>query len=183
MNKPIANELIAMAQHDLQVREELLKQGKLSPGYHPEMESVHRENAKRLDEIIRSIGYPTISKVGQEASDAAWLIVQHAISTPTLMKKCYALLSEAPNEVNPQNLAYLHDRICYFEGRPQKFGTQFDNRGLYPVEDKAEMIRLRETLNLSAHDENLIVECKDIEMNLHPHDKEFNLWRKKIGWI
>jgi len=183
MDKSIANELIAMARHDLQVREQLLKAGKLSPGYHPEMEQLHLKNASRLEEIMNTIGYPTRSKVGEEASEAAWLIVQHAISKPALMKKCYTLLSEAPNDVNPQNLAYLHDRICYFEGRPQKFGTQFDDRGLYPVEDKAEMIQQRKALHLSAHDEGLIVECKYAGTDLHPHDNEFNLWRKRVGWI
>lgn len=174
-----------MAQHDLHIREELLKAGKLSPGYHPDMEWVHQKNAKRLDEIIAAIGYPTPSKVGKEASEAAWLIVQHAISEPAFMKRCYGLIFMAADEVNLQNLAYLHDRICYFEGRPQKYGTQFDDRGLYPVEDKAEMIRLRKELQLKAYDENLIVEqeASGDRVDLHPHDQVFNRWRKKVGWI
>jgi len=181
----IATELIAMARHDLQVREALLKEGTLSPGYNPAMEHVHKTNAKRLAEIIDLIGYPTKSKVGEEASEAAWLIVQHAIGEPYLMKRSYMLLSEAGEDVNPQNLAYLHDRICYFEGRPQKFGTQFDGRGFYPVQDKEEMIRMRKELKLTAHDENLIVECKNSknQKDLHPDSKEFNRWRKKVGWI
>lgn len=183
MNKSIASELIEMARYDLQVREELLEAGKLSPGYNPDMERVHLKNAARLEEIINTIGYPTPSEVGKEASEAAWLIVQHAISKPALMKRCYALLSAASDDINPQNLAYLHDRICYFEGKPQKFGTQFDNRGLYPVEDKAETIRLRKALQLSTHDEGLIIEATKLETDLHPHDKDFNQWRKKVGWI
>lgn len=181
----IAKELVEMAQYDLQVREELLKDGKLSNGYNPDMERVHKNNAMRLDEIINSIGYPTKSSVGEEASQAAWLIVQHAISMPVFMKRCYTLLSETANEVSPQNFAYLHDRICYFEGRPQKFGTQFDSRGIYPVEDKAEMIRLRKELQLEVHDESSIVESIDSahKIDMHPHDKEFNRWRKLVGWI
>ncbi|KAF2328121.1 DUF6624 domain-containing protein [Flavobacterium ginsenosidimutans] len=183
--KNIARELIEMARHDLEVREALLKEGKLSPGYNPDMERVHKKNAQRLEEIIDSIGYPTKSSVGEEASQAAWLIVQHAISLPLFMKRCYALISEAANEVSPQNFAYLHDRICYFEGRPQKFGTQFDARGMYPVEDKAEMIRLRRELQLAPHDEESIAEfmASVHKMNLHPHDQEFNRWRKQVGWI
>ncbi|MBG6188051.1 hypothetical protein IWX80_002429 [Flavobacterium sp. CAN_S2] len=59
------------------------------------------------------------------------------------MKKCFALISEAGDEISSQNLAYLHDRICYFEGKPQRYGTQFDSRGMYPVEDEELMIRLR----------------------------------------
>lgn len=185
MNKHIANELIEMARHDLEVREQLLNEGTLSSGYNPDMERVHRKNAARLAEIIDAIGYPTVPKVGKAASEAAWLIVQHAISEPELMRRCYALISQHPEGVNPQNLAYLHDRICYFEGRPQRYGTQFDDRGIYPVEDKEEMIHLRKELGLLAHDEELVVECKRTghHDNLHPDDSEFNAWRKNVGWL
>ena len=185
MNTHIADELIEMARYDLYVREKFLKESKLSPGYNPDMERVHKANAARLEEIIDAIGYPTTSKVGQQASEAAWLIVQHAISEPALMKRCYALIAEASDDVSPQEQAYLYDRICYFEGRPQKYGTQFDERGMYPVEDKAEMIRLRTALHLRRHDENLIVErnTSDGTVDLHPDDKRFNQWRKQVGWI
>ena len=178
-----AEELIEMAQHDLYVREKLLQEGALSRGYNPEMEAVHKKNAARLEQIINDIGYPTKSKVGIEASEAAWLIVQHAISEPALMKRCWQLIQKT-EDVNPQNLAYMYDRICYFEGKPQKYGTQFDSRGLYPVEDKKEMIRLRKELKLKVHDEDMIVESKTDEFtDLHPDDETFNQWRKKVGWI
>ena len=184
-NADIAIELIKMAQHDLSVREELLKEGKLSLGYNPDMECVHKKNAARLEEIINSIGYPTKSRVGEEASDAAWLIIQHAISEPVFMKRCFALLSESAGNVNPQNLAYMYDRICYFEGRPQKYGTQFDGSGIYPVEDLAEMTRLRTELQMNELAEDLIIECKesDPKIDLHANDKNFYHWRKKVGWI
>jgi len=186
MDIQIANELIKMARHDLQVRDKLLKDGKLSDGYNPIMESVHKKNAARLDEIINAVGYPTRLIVGEKASDAAWLIVQHAISEPALMKKCYRLLSATDGEVNPQNLAYLHDRICYFEGRPQKYGTQFDNRGLYPVENKERMILLRKELGLGEIEQNAIIEINTDDhetLDLHPDDLEFNSWRKQVGWL
>jgi len=184
-NPDIAIELIEMAQHDLSIREELFKEGKLSDGYNPDMERVHKKNAARLDEIINTVGYPTKSKVGEEASDAAWLIVQHAISEPVFMKKCFVLLSESAGDLNPQNLAYMYDRICYFEGRPQKYGTQFDDSGIYPVEDLAEMMRLRNKLQMKELAEHLIVEWKgaDPKMDLHAGDEEFYHWRKKVGWI
>ena len=61
---------------------------------------------------------------------------------------------------------------------------QFDNRGLYPVENKIEMIRLRMELGLPSHDEDLIEECSDSnKANLYPTDHEFNIWRKRVGWI
>ncbi len=112
------------------------------------------------------------------------LIVQHAISAPAFMKRCYALICEKTHDVSPQNLAYLYDRICYFEGRPQKYGTQFDHRGMYPVEDKAQMIRLRKELQMEDRDYDGIIECKaGSHKDLHPDDAEFNRWRKQVGWI
>jgi len=183
MKTQVDQELIEMAQLDLQVREKLLNEGALAGGYHPEMEAVHKKNAVRLTEIIDEIGYPSKSKVGEKATEAAWLIVQHAISEPALMRRCRELITEA-DDGNPQNLAYLYDRICYFEGKPQKYGSQFDNRGLYPVEDKKEMIRLRKELKLKPHDEDMIVESKTDELtDLHSDDHTFNEWRKKVGWI
>jgi len=87
MKTQIAQELIEMALHDLQVREKLFNDGALSDGYNPEMEAVHKKNAARLTEIVEEFGYPTKSKVGTEASEAAWLIVQHAISESCIDEK------------------------------------------------------------------------------------------------
>lgn len=185
MNKDISDELIEMARYDLEVREKLLNEGALSPGYNPYMERVHKENAARLKKIIDTIGYPTAPKVGEAASEAAWLIVQHSISEPQFMRGCYALISQNPQDVSPQNLAYLHDRICYFEGRPQRYGTQFDDRGLYPVEDWEEMVQLRKKLGLSELYQGLIIEYNKTAHNidLHPYDSDFNAWRKNVGWL
>jgi hypothetical protein len=184
MNKEMKTELIRLAQHDLTVREKLLKENKLAQGYNPDMEKVHRDNASRLREIIDLIGWPTISKVGIEASEAAWLIAQHSIGEPVFMKRCYALMNEVATDINPQNLAYLHDRICYFEGRPQKYGTQFDDRGLYPVENKNEVNGLRQMLKLTPYSPDRIVEIdlSDNPEDLHK-DPAFNEWRRKTRWI
>ena len=38
LHNQIVKELVEMVQYDFQVREELLKEGKLSPGYNPDME-------------------------------------------------------------------------------------------------------------------------------------------------
>ncbi len=102
MNDRLAKELTELADHDLAIREELLAAGKLSEGYHPVMEKVHRENAERLREIIAEIGFPTISKVGETGSDAAWLIIQHSIGEPDFMKQCYRMMEEHSGDINPK---------------------------------------------------------------------------------
>lgn len=131
MEDQIAKELIRLAEYDLQVREKLLKENKLSNGYNAEMEAVHISNASRLKKIIDLIGWPTQSKVGAEASNAAWLIVQHSIGDAVFMRKSYAMMMMVRNDINRQNIAYLYDRICYLEGRPQRYGTQYDDDNVY----------------------------------------------------
>jgi hypothetical protein len=64
-----------------------------------------------LNKIIDEIGYPTIEKVGKEASEAAWLVIQHAIGQPHFMKKCVKLLKNAANQdISKSKKSCLPDR-------------------------------------------------------------------------
>ena len=183
---PFEKELIETADQDLSVREKLLLAGELSGGYHPEMENIHRANAKRLREIIAEIGYPTISKVGGKANDASWLIIQHAIGEPEFMKTCYAMMEEHSNDINPLHKAYLYDRIQVFQSKPQKYGTQLTPEGvIYPVENKENLNTEREKVSLRALSEsdiNKIPDAEDIP-EIDSKDAEYTIWRKKAGWI
>ncbi|MGE8525233.1 DUF6624 domain-containing protein [Chryseobacterium rhizosphaerae] len=186
MEYQFSKELIELANHDLSVRERLAAKGELSGGYHPEMEAVHQTHAKRLREIIKEIGFPTISKVGEEASDAAWLIIQHSIGEPAFMKECYRMMDENSNDINPKNKAYLYDRIQVFQSKPQKYGTQLiPERRLYPVENKENINEERIKVSLpplSLEDINRIPASEDIP-EMDAREKEYTLWREKVGWI
>lgn len=179
-------ELISLANHDLEVREKLFAEGKLEGGYHPEMEAVHKANAKRLREIIEKIGFPTISKVGGKASDAAWLIIQHSIGEPEFMKSCYTIMEENGLDVNLKNIAYLYDRIQVFQGKPQKYGTQLIVGGIpFPVEDKKRLNKEREKMSLhplSAKEIDQISDPGEIP-EIDSRDQEYLAWRKEVGWI
>jgi hypothetical protein len=124
----IAYLIIDLKVRDLQLRDELISAGKISDGYDPAMEELHNINAKILNDLIERIGYPTTDKVGKEASEAAWLVIQHAIGQPDFMRRCRELLQNAvsENKADPIHLAYLTDRIAVIEGQSQFYGTQFD---------------------------------------------------------
>ena len=88
---------------------------------------------------IAARGWPV--QVGDDGAAAAWLIAQHS---PDLefQKACLELLRGLPESlVNAQHVAYLHDRICIREGKPQRYGTQSRPRAsgeeweLFPLED------------------------------------------------
>lgn len=193
----IADKIIDLKRKDLQLRDELIRTGKLSNGYDTAMEELHNRNAEILNNIIDTIGYPTIDKVGKEASEAAWLVIQHAIGQPVFMKKCRALLEIAVNEnkADPVNLAYLTDRIAVLEERAQLYGTQFDwdeNGELSPnfYDDRTKVNKRRKLIGLNTLEEQITLMRQRIksENQTAPNDldkrkDEIEQWRKKTGWL
>lgn len=195
--KQYASQIRRLKKLDDNLRNQLIIEGKLSLGYNIEMEQLHIKNAKELDVIIDRIGYPTEEKVGKKASDDAWIIVQHAISKPSFMKKCLNLLNiEAKaNKVDPLPIAYLKDRIDVFEGRPQLHGTQFDwdlTGKLSPskYDDLLAVNQRRKVLGLNTLEEQTniireqaIKENQSPPADLNKRNKERDIWRKKVGWV
>ena len=113
----ISDRIIGLKNADLKLRDSLIQNGQLGEGYNNEMAKLHNKNAKILNEIIEKIGYPTIDKVGKEASEATWLVIQHSIGQPNFMRKCAELLEKAvdENKADAMNFAYLTDRIAVSE--------------------------------------------------------------------
>ena len=147
MERPgLASELTEMARDDLAARQRLAASGALFDGYHPEMRALHRRNGDRLAEILDEIGsWPGRQLVGVDGSSAAFLIAIHDIAKPLLMRRSRKLYAKAVErgDANPAELARLDDRIRYFEGRPQRYGTHWgwDDDGEFglwpPVEEPA----------------------------------------------
>lgn len=192
-----AERIIELKNEDLELRDQLIKRGELGEGYHKEMEQLHNRNAKKLNDIMDIIGYPGIDKVGKEASEAAWLIIQHAIGQPELMRKCVRLLKDAVDEqkADPKNLAYLSDRIAVFEGKPQLYGTQFDwneNGEMVPnfVDNITKVNERRKSIGLNTLEEQTAIIREQVkrENQSPPEDfskrkNEVEAWKKKVGWI
>ena len=128
MKADLAEHLLTLQREDSETRERLLREGRLYGHYADEMQSVHTANAQALNAIIEQHGWPGMSLVGEEAARAAWLLAQHAICTPGLQRRFRDCLEEAVarNEAPKRQLAWLEDRICFHEGRPQRYGTVFD---------------------------------------------------------
>ena len=193
----IAKEIIELQNADLELRDKLIQNGELFDGYNKEMEALHIKNAKILDNIIEKHGFPMIEKVGREANEAAWLVIQHSISKPEFMKKCAALLEKAVKEsqADAKQLAYLTDRIAVFEDRAQLYGTQFDwdERGEInpkPFDDFEKVNERRKSVGLNSLQEQIEIIRKQIlrenqkpPADRHERNKQADEWRKKVGWI
>lgn len=193
----IAEKIISLKNSDLELRDRLIKSRRLGEGYDKEMKKLHTRNAEILEGIINRIGYPTADKVGQEASEAAWLVIQHSISHPDFMKKCMKLLATAVDEHKAEklSLAYLTDRIAVFEGKPQQYGTQFDwdeNGLLSPnfYDSVNEVNRRRISVGLNTLEEQTaVIRKRAQEENQQPpkdpekRKQEMEAWKKAVGWI
>ena len=194
--KGFAERIIGLKNADLELRDRLVKNGELGKGYNEEMEKLHNSHAELLNEIIDTIGYPTIDKVGQEANEAAWLVIQHSIGKPAFMKKCLKLLENAVSEdkATLRNFAYLTDRIAVFEDKPQLYGTQFDwdeNGELSPnfFDDLTQVDQRRKSIGLNTLEEQTAImrrRAKD-ENHSPPADfekrkQEIEKWKKRVGW-
>lgn len=130
----LRRELVERRDRDQEMRRAIME--KYRPGAPVDVEDSHwwarvdGENTEFLKDVIASWGWPTRSLVGDEASKAAWLLVQHADRDVAFQKECLALMEDAvgKDDVTRRNYAYLVDRVRVNEGQPQLFGTQMRMR-------------------------------------------------------
>jgi hypothetical protein len=189
-------ELLAMAAEDLRIREELARSGALFEGYHPRMREVHERNAGRLGAIMEAHGWPGRSFVGEDASAAAWLILQHAISNPSLQRRGLTLIREAAatGDVSSIHVAMLEDRIRSNEGKGQRYGTQFDwdENGLMsplPIEDEPKVDERRAEIGLTPLAEDIrrkrqlaLEGGERPPQNWDARQAEIREWLRSTGW-
>jgi hypothetical protein len=189
-------ELITMAETDLRVRTELASDGRLFDGYHPQMQAVHDANAKRLAVVLDAHGWPGESRVGRDGNEAAWLIVQHAIAQPALQRRALAALALAVErgESPARHAAMLDDRIRCFEGRPQRYGTQFDwdesgEMSPLPLADPARVDELRQSVGLPPLADDIRGRRQALAQGSErrPDDwktrqQEMEAWCRRVGW-
>jgi hypothetical protein len=193
--KELRAELIGMADEDQRVRAELVAEGTLFQGYHPRMAEVHHRNAARLSAIMDRVGWPGRQVVGVDAADAAWLVLQHSIGDPAVMRRGLSLLRAASrDEVAPAQLAMLEDRVRILSGLPQRYGTQFDwdaegAMSPHPIEDPEKVDELRREAGLPplAEKARELREGVAREGGVPPADlaarrREIDAWARSVGW-
>ncbi|SDD09970.1 DUF6624 domain-containing protein [Williamwhitmania taraxaci] len=84
---------------------------------------------KEVEAIVRQYGWPTIAMVGEKASEAAFLIVQHA--SPSDIKRYLPMVvaSAQKGEIKRKWAAMMIDRHLLRSYGVQLYGTQFGNSG------------------------------------------------------
>lgn len=189
-------QLIDAARRDIEVRTRLARSGELFGGYHPEMEAVHLDNAALLGRAFDALGWPGRKLLGDEGAAAAFLILQHAISSPDLQRRGLALMLDAipAGEANTLDAAYLSDRIAIFEGREQIFGTQFDwdasgQLSPAPIADAINLEERRASVGLPPMSDtiaemraNAASEGETAPADQAQRRAEFDVWARRVGW-
>ncbi|MEO7455841.1 MAG: DUF6624 domain-containing protein [Gemmatimonadaceae bacterium] len=83
-------------------------------------------NTARMKEIIHQHGWPGRDLVGDDGSNSAWLLVQHADADPAFQETALEAMRKAldAGQVRPSLYAYLLDRVRVGQKKPQRYGTQ-----------------------------------------------------------
>lgn len=83
-------------------------------------------HSDRLKEIVEHIGWPTRELVGLKATQAAYMVIQHAGHDSEFQNHCLAMMIDLveQGELPASYVALLTDRIRVFQGKSQVFGTQ-----------------------------------------------------------
>lgn len=152
---------MALAARDRATRDDLARDGSFFEAYHPAMAEVQTRNAVRLAGILDRYGWPGRSQVGDDGSEAAWLVLQHAIGSPSLLRRGLEMVRQAvaQGEAEPWQVAMLEDRIRTLEGRPQLYGTQYDwdetgRLSPLPIQDPEAVDSRRQAMGLAPMGEN-----------------------------
>lgn len=149
-------ELMTRVTADQAIRDTVFSKGiALDPMTISRMEQVDRDNTSWLKDQIRRHGWPSAAKVGKTASDAALLIVQHAVHDQPFQRLALDTVTSLfeKGEVEGQAFALLYDRVKTQAGEKQRYGTQakMNDRKITfdPMEDSTKVDSLRKTVGLS----------------------------------
>ncbi len=147
----ISDRILAMHRLDSQMR---MGQTTVVP-------EIRQSQINTLKKIVSWIGWPTVSRVGPDASHAAWALTQHADFDIAFQKTALEFLEKSKKgDINTMEIAYLTDRIRVAEGQHQVYGTQYilDEKGQIfprPIEDFANLDKRRQTMGLEPFNEYL----------------------------
>jgi hypothetical protein len=147
MNKLLAKRLIAMQHADQSMRRAAIA------GFSAWDHDLDHKQTEELKRMINRHGWPTISLVGEAASHAAWVLVQHADHDPDFQMCALKMMEDirlvTPDDVSWHDVAYLTDRILVHNlKKPQWFGTQhyLNQKGKlvpFTIEDKKHVNKRR----------------------------------------
>jgi Family of unknown function (DUF6624) len=122
----IRDELEAMAELDRTLMRQAIGQNAHDPSTVSTIHAIDRAQSDRLKEIVDYVGWPTRAMVGLKATQAAYMVIQHAGHDIEFQNRSLAMMVDLveEGELPASYVALLTDRIRMFQDQPQLFGTQ-----------------------------------------------------------
>ncbi|MYM34143.1 hypothetical protein GTP38_07305 [Duganella sp. FT94W] len=146
----LAEQLNAMRLVDQEVR---TRRSDDQQAWRAEVERVDARHEAAMRDIIQRKGWPTEAMVGKSGVLSAWLLIQHA--SPQLLKQCLPGMQAAAErgELPWSEVALSVDRDLMYDGKPQRYGSQFQTFAdgyseMYKVEDEAHLDERRAKVGL-----------------------------------
>src|SRR5690606_4742958 len=141
-------------------------------------DSIFKSNHKEVKSIYEKYGFLGFDKVGEQGAHDFWLLVQHFDFDVEFQEE---ILKKMKKEVrrknaNPNDYAYLQDRVNVNNGEKQIFGTQVEYKNdmrIYPkigLIDSVNVDKRRAEYRL----EPLIDELNSHMKMMYEMNKEFN---------
>ena len=131
-----------------------------------------------VKKIFATNGYPTVKKVGTDASHHFFVLIQHSDSDPTFQSSMLPILKKLSKkgEISKKDYAYLYDRVQRNTGKKQLYGTQlsFDSKG--NLFDSTNKIIIPKDL---VDPEN--VDKRRKKMGLEPLEQYYETALKRVG--
>jgi hypothetical protein len=161
-NEQIRAELEAMFEYDRQIVSTTYAVER-APDAISAVRAIDKANAARLKEIVNHIGWPTRQLVGLKATQAAYMVIQHAGHDVDFQNDCLSMMVDLveQGELPASYVALLTDRIRVFSNQPQVFGTQMrmarNELGVMvptptvPIEDPENLDERRALMGMVAH--------------------------------
>jgi hypothetical protein len=129
--------LLTMADRDQQAREFMMAGANTDVANLKETDprivqlfATDASNLRQLEHVITQDGFPTIAMVGRNGLHATWLLIQHADSDPQFQSRMLTAMASSVRrgEMDSNDYALLTDRVLVAQGKPQRYGSQFELR-------------------------------------------------------
>lgn len=170
-DKPLQKELLEIYKLDQNIRNEYTSAQEKYGFRSKEVDSLGNVMLKRdslnlirVLKILDEKGWVGKDKVGQQANQTLFLVIQH--SDIKIQQKYLPMMREAVRNGNakPSHLALLEDRIALREGRKQIYGSQI---GANPITNKPYVLPLEDPEN---------VDKRRADVELEPLAEYVNFW-------
>lgn len=147
LNKPLADTLEAIYKSDQSTRmayiqaKQQRKDSHIIDSLAGVMKKIDQQNLTTINAIIKMYGWLSPQKVGLNAAQGLFLVIQHADLKTQEDYLPMIREAEKKGEILSSNLAILEDRICMRKGKKQTYGSQgftdkeTGKKYIYPIND------------------------------------------------